>query len=897
MSRLDVPRLDLAPRQRRPLELWNPFDYMVLIYWSLYFPQAFQWYVDTFAHPDFRHSSGLTGIRKTLRHDPVQRRLLFQGLLSMSAPFGVAWCLGQLETTVSWAGAGLGVGTGLTLGVGAGFALGVGGGVSFGVAFSFVGGVAGAIALGKAGGVAVGFAAVVAVLFSTVLTGSFGTGISVGMARGVSSGLGWGLVIGAAAGVAFHLGRSDANGLVGYAFAGGLILFASRVLDWLVSVPWACWWGPRYAGKLVWIPIPGVRRRLEQWLHQDWDIGVHNVNQVLRYTLQAAPAVTAVNTALSRSPVERLLPRVRALASKPFDWELLHFASADLGATLRSEAIAGLPLPKLWKEPWKKKYSTALRYDTPARCACAGFWLWHVGEATAAADAFERLRAIPFGQELAEIARAIAGGGRVESLADFGPWMDLTSGIEALPQESLLPATLETLEVLRSAAAEAAAAHRAHAPLNRAAALGRAADLLHRLVGSGDASCPGPEWPLIRDVAERWRDAVLRAGGEAGREVLREPVLNPYEGYSGLPVTGETFIGRQDVLREIETRWSTSDPPALVLYGHRRMGKTSILRNLEQGLRPGYLLVYLDMQDSAVLVDHTGQILLDFAEAIRNRAAAAGLDAGPPPREEEYQDLGRARRALNALLTRLDRCMSGEQRLILAIDEFEHVEHSIDNGRVDPGLLAYLRSVNQRHRWLALIFAGLHTLDEMGRDYRNAFFGQVEHVHVGYLSRDATMDLLRRPHPDFALEYDRELADEVYRLTHGQPYLVQRLCWELVRRWNERFLRDGEATPRTLFPDALDPVLDAELYAAAEYYFNGVWSNVTGAGRKLLAFMARQETPWSRQELSDAELETSLEEVVARLARHDVVIETEEQDLRFASELMRRWVAKYGSVS
>jgi hypothetical protein len=34
-------------------------------------------------------------------------------------------------------------------------------------------------------------------------------------------------------------------------------------------------------------------------------------------------------------------------------------------------------------------------------------------------------------------------------------------------------------------------------------------------------------------------------------------------------------------------------------------------------------------------VDHTGQLLLDFAEAIHRAAAEAGLQAGPPPGEKK----------------------------------------------------------------------------------------------------------------------------------------------------------------------------------------------------------------------------------------------------------------------
>lgn len=87
---------------------------------------------------------------------------------------------------------------------------------------------------------------------------------------------------------------------------------------------------------------------------------------------------------------------------------------------------------------------------------------------------------------------------------------------------------------------------------------------------------------------------------------------------------------------------------------------------------------------------------------------------------------------------------------------------------------------------------------------------------------------------------------------------------------------------------------DAELYAAAEYYFDGVWSNVTEDERKVIARLAGREKPWTRVDL-EAECalgKTDLDEALRLLGQHDVIVE-EERGVRFASELMRRWVAGY----
>ena len=157
--------------------------------------------------------------------------------------------------------------------------------------------------------------------------------------------------------------------------------------------------------------------------------------------------------------------------------------------------------------------------------------------------------------------------------------------------------------------------------------------------------------------------------------------------------------------------------------------------------------------------------------------------------------------------------------------------------------------------------------------------------------------LITQPHPDFPLEYEPARRwTELYRLTAGQPYLLQCICGELVNRWNERFLKEGESTPRTLTLADLTPVLTPDLFQSAGYYFDGLWSNVAEPEQTLMRVLAGREVPqtWAVAEMATAteEPESATRDVLKLLRRHDVVVE-EEGGFRFASELMRRWVATY----
>ncbi|MFZ1238024.1 MAG: hypothetical protein WAV66_01650, partial [Anaerolineae bacterium] len=153
--------------------------------------------------------------------------------------------------------------------------------------------------------------------------------------------------------------------------------------------------------------------------------------------------------------------------------------------------------------------------------------------------------------------------------------------------------------------------------------------------------------------------------------------------------------------------------------------------------------------------------------------------------------------------------------------------------------------------------------------------------------------LITRPHPDFTLEYAPNLRAELYRLSYGQPYLLQRLCWELVNHWNVRFLQAGEKTPRELTLADLAPLLTPDFYHAAGYYFDGVWSNITAAERDVLRVLAEQEEGYSISDLATAtgKREADLQETLNLLRRHDVIVD-KPGGVRFASELMRRWVVQ-----
>ncbi len=131
MKESTVPTINLAPKLRRDLSLWNPFDYLLLLYWVFYFPQAVRWYVETRGGGDkLKEQKTWRNKIQFLRNHPVQLRLRIQYLLlTVIIVLIICSIAANLGLFVNWgdvlSGAVLVVALGVALGVAFGVVSGV----------------------------------------------------------------------------------------------------------------------------------------------------------------------------------------------------------------------------------------------------------------------------------------------------------------------------------------------------------------------------------------------------------------------------------------------------------------------------------------------------------------------------------------------------------------------------------------------------------------------------------------------------------------------------------------------------------------------------------------------------------------------------------------------------
>jgi hypothetical protein len=385
-------------------------------------------------------------------------------------------------------------------------------------------------------------------------------------------------------------------------------------------------------------------------------------------------------------------------------------------------------------------------------------------------------------------------------------------------------------------------------------------------------------------IAASWQQLVTGRLQELADAVERsQEIDNPY--VVGVPLTEqqEIFVGRADIVARIEQLLLDRRCPPLLLYGQRRMGKTSLLRNLGRLLPSTIVPLFVDGQRIALASDYPDFLYNLAGEMGRSARQQRDLNLPPLSREalaanpftcfDEWLDV--VERTLNA---------QGYAVALLALDEFEMLSSVLNKGRFDEtDVLSMLRHMIQHRPHFKVMLAGSHTLEE----FQNwaSYLINVQVVKIGYLGAGEVRHLIEHPSRNFPLHYEPGASQQVLDLTRGHPALVQLLCYEIVTLKNE------QATPERRLARLAD--VEAAVPRAltgGSFFFADIQQNqLDEAGVALLRFIAAQGqgAVVSRDDLAGRAADPTL----AALLRRDL-IEAVPGGYSFQVELIRRWFDK-----
>jgi hypothetical protein len=973
-----VPLLDLAPKRKRPLSLWNPLDYLLLLYWVFYFPKAIPWYISVYENTFDSFYHNLVDLRRTYKrlllpsffsqftpwHTRVFRYLMYEIiddtkdfiwekflilkevkhprtqlvimaiLLNIFIAISFYFGLNKIGIKINWIE----------------FAVSN----LFSLFFIFNDQIAAGISISIVGGLA--FSIVNAnPIVSNIYHLSNGTELSVMSA--LSLGSLYGSASGLICGIAYSnvgtlkekiygwIGAITINtsfiimGFIVGNIKGGLSFFVGLTLFLVLLVKFAKKWlililgfftvcllvGILVGGSLnsvistlviilaFWVTnflisafsiarldelcfsfgrIPHtsqynfswIRHLLIRWLESNWISGISNANQIFLFSHQSKVVQESIFESLASSWHTDLVYRMAILSDLITDIDILH----------------KLTLPSI-----KSRHVSI---------AAQGFWHFHKAssmsdckekrsEILLSINSFEKIRDIRYGEEMYVLSidlHNLSIPQNYQELLDYSTRFRnrhayLIEQTTDLNQNQLIRLDLwNVINQFYKVLDDIYTLNQSISRTSRSFSLNRALGEISKaidILGALSLETSRAEKPILKDIATRWRDILLAEAGSIGQVKIDKPIANPYT--IGDPVIGERFIGREDILRQLEELWFINPiPQSIILYGHRRMGKTSILRNATTKVNDQVRIADVNLLTIGNSPNATIETLMAICDAI---AIAADIAA---PRDQDFIQFPAT--TFRRHLEYIDKTFTG--KLIIALDEFEKIEELIDSGKLRKELLGFLRGMVQMSSKLAFAFAGLHTLQEMNADYFQPFYASFIPISVAFLNRDATHQVLANPDPEFLLEYEPAALDHIYDLTNGQPYLTQLIGFQLVRMFNDYVFEQGKPRDRTFTIDDVRTICSGENFFTTGFnYFNGVWQQASeGAAHQQDILKALAPYP---QGITESELisqtnlpSETLQAALKTLKDHDVIRSQKTNEIvnwAIAVELFRNWVVKY----
>jgi tetratricopeptide (TPR) repeat protein len=368
-------------------------------------------------------------------------------------------------------------------------------------------------------------------------------------------------------------------------------------------------------------------------------------------------------------------------------------------------------------------------------------------------------------------------------------------------------------------------------------------------------------------------------------------LMNPY--IAGKSLGGQRgFCGREDILRLVETRLRTPDQGALVLYGQRRIGKTSILLQLQRRLpAPPFLPVYFDLMDRARRP--LGQVLFEIAATI---AAEAGMAA---PDQALFDDQGGYFR--RAFLPALYDALGAERIPVLLFDEFDVLDiaatEQLAPTAAAQAFFPYLRELLEGEPRLKFIFVVGRRAEDLSIIVKSLFKASLSQ-RVSVLDHSSAIELIRTAQRQGTLGFSRSAVERILTLTAGHPYFTQLICQIL---WDGAYAHNPRTPPSIQQLEVIEAAA-LKVLEAGQNIFEWIWDGLPPAERVIFAAIAGA---------TDEQSVVTEEQLMQLLQSQGIRILTGELELaprtlvewemlrhvdggyKFFIELMRRWVASH----
>lgn len=398
-----------------------------------------------------------------------------------------------------------------------------------------------------------------------------------------------------------------------------------------------------------------------------------------------------------------------------------------------------------------------------------------------------------------------------------------------------------------------------------------------------------------------------------------EQMYNPGSAlYEGHTMAEYTFYGRNNLIERICRRFYDFPNSMVVLYGQRKVGKTTIANYVASSIKKsGKKLLVVNCGNSNITLynkekkDCTEEIVQDFyANILDHLASEIERDSRRKLYlQSEIMEMKEAAARKNrmnvehvfgGLIRKLHDAFEREEcwrgtHILLWFDEFQQYYLSILNGRLQPEFVGFLKAFIEQYSF-SLLLVGCEPMIPFVHDIKfGNTFSAAEQIHVEYLPMEYAKKLICDPIPQKSGRENpfRFVADEIYRLSAGSPYFIQLICKNLIDDLNEKkkVFADKKMILNSLHKEGKVRQNNFDsLFASLNFQASSPEDN--NRVLKRIAYRQKERTGSTRKKIigdlentTEKPTETVLDELISRK-----IIEESNGELRIVVRLYEEWI-------
>ncbi|MDQ5988403.1 MAG: hypothetical protein CSYNP_04163 [Syntrophus sp. SKADARSKE-3] len=363
---------------------------------------------------------------------------------------------------------------------------------------------------------------------------------------------------------------------------------------------------------------------------------------------------------------------------------------------------------------------------------------------------------------------------------------------------------------------------------------------------------------------------------------------NPFK--YGRVVSGNDFFGRKDLLSQLSGYIDSGQN--VVLYGERRVGKTSLIHEVARNRREK--LLYVDFMNvrseddicrrilrELIALNESGGYLKKIFNALSHLRPTFSID--PVTMAPEIKLDAAVHLEISSVaetLVLIDKFYGGKvHSLVVAFDEFQ----SIGDLKAADDIYALMRSKIQLQK-IPYIFAGSnrHRLDRVFTDPKSPFFKSATPLSVGLFPREEFMGYISEKFKTGERKVDKTVLDGICELCRDIPGDVQQVCEAI---WS--ITTDGDIVSSDILKGAMELIFSRERGA-----YECIMGELTDVQARCLVAIARVGggKVYSKQFSKESGITTGTAQVaIRRLLAKGVIYETNNV-YEFVNPFFRHWI-------